>query len=104
MFKFKLHINPYRRETHIEDLRYIDVSGITLVTKNAKFGMVGFASMVKRRQGQFHRVAGSVRYPELVPLPRGVTLTIRKFPVYPKLFAHDLVASGDISISDIVEY
>lgn len=103
-YSFKVHINSYERVPYKQDLRYIDVSGVTLVTKNAKFGMLGFATVVKRRQGQFLRVCGSCQYPELVPLPRGVTLTVRKFPTYPRLFKHDLVEDGTVTITDLKEH
>lgn len=103
-YSFKIHVNSYISVPYKQDLRYIDVSGVTLVTKNAKFGMLAFATMVKRRQGQFERVAGSCQYPELQPLPRGVTLTVRKFPMYPRLFKHDLVEDGTVTITDIKEH
>lgn len=103
-YRFKIHINPYEGVGYKSDLRYIDVSGVTIVTKNAKFGMLGFATCVKRRQGLFHKVAGSCQYPELVPMSRGVTLTIQGFPRYPKLFNHDLVKDGTVTITDIEEY
>ena len=102
-YNFKVHVNPYEWVGYKSDLQHIDVSGITLVTKNAKFGGFGFASCIKRRQGKFRYVAGSNRYPDLMPLPRGVTLTIKGFPRYPRLFNHDLVEDGTFTITDIEE-
>lgn len=103
-YNFKVHINPYERVSHKDDLRYIDVSGITIVTKNAKAGMVGFATCVKRVHGRFFRTGGSTQYPELIPLNRGVTIVVKNFPRYPRLFKHDLVEDGTVTITDIKEH
>lgn len=101
-YDFKVHINPYKPEIGKYDLQHIDVSGITIVTKNARVGMLGFATCVKKVWGRFDRVGGSNRYPELIPYPRGVTIVVKGFPSSPRLFKHDRVEDGTITLSDIL--
>lgn len=98
-YSFKITFNRYERKTCLSDVRVVNVSGITIVAKNAKFGCVYRSEYVKFQKGKFNYASGSNNYPILFPMGKKVELFMSDFPRYPKLKT-DI---EHISISDIEE-
>lgn len=96
-YSFKITFNRYERRTCLSDVRTINVSGITLVAKNSKFGCIYRSDYVKFQKGKFYYTAGSNNYPILFPMSKKVELFVSGFPNYPQIIEQ----RDHISISDI---
>lgn len=96
-YSFKITFNKYERKTCLSDVRTINVSGITIVAKNAKFGCIYRSDYVKFQKGKFNYASGSNNYPILFPMGKKVELFISDFPNYPVIREE----RDHISISDI---
>lgn len=96
-YSFKITFNRYERRTCLSDVRTINVSGITIVAKNAKFGCIYRSDYVKFQKGKFNYASGSNSYPILFPMGKKVELFISGFPNYPVIREE----RDHITISDI---
>lgn len=96
-YSFKITFNRYERRTCLSDVRTINISGITIVAKNAKFGCIYRSDYVKFQKGKFNYASGSNNYPILFPMGKKVELFISGFQNYPVIKEE----RDHITISDI---
>lgn len=99
-YSFKITFNKYERKTCLSDVRTVNVSGITIVAKNAKFGCIYRSDYVKYQKGKFNHSSGSNNYPILFPNGEKVELFISNFPYYPTIKEQ----RDNIIISDIKQF
>jgi len=86
MYSFTIEFDRYKRTSPtLQDVSSIVVSGITIYSKNNKFGKFTKSKYVKKQEGLFMNVAGSNSYPVLMPIQDKVLLHIEGFPKEPKL-------------------
>jgi len=96
-YSFKVTFNKYERKTCLNDTRTINVSNITIVAKNAKFGCIYRSGYVKFQKGKFNYASGSNNYPILFPMGKKVEIFVTNFPCFPVL----KTLRDHIEISDI---
>lgn len=106
-YSFKIQIKPFSvKSPYLETIRRIYVSNICIVAKNSKEGGIYLSNYAKIIQGRFFYVAGSVRYPILVPKGH-ITIKVKDFPFKPCFTWNHMGAKEYInylSITDIQEY
>lgn len=102
-YNFKIHVKPFKRTSpYLQDVKNIYVSGICIVAKNSKEGGFYYSEYATKEQGNFHNVAGSIKYPALLPKTR-VVIKVTNFPRKPNLQLDMPEYKDYISISDIQE-
>lgn len=102
-YNFKIHVKPFKNTSpYLQEVRSIYVSGICIVAKNSKEGCFYYSKYAIKEQGNFHYVAGSIKYPALLPKTR-VIIKVTNFPRKPNLQLHLPEYKDYISISDIQE-
>jgi len=91
-FTVRVHADEDRSSGGLSDIRYIDISGIVLISKPEKFGGVCFHKGNQKKHKytmnlskNFAYVAGSINYPILWINKGFIDIVVKNFPRKPEL-------------------